>query len=124
MKSITHGEGYLLIDNRANTGVPDAFVHAAGLPIGAGRGMFEAATIHCVHCGTCFLKNPDRIRPRGHCRTCDKYICDPCEASMLAPDYMHRTFEDLATLMQSGRYRLAGTCSAPLLIPLEIHHGT
>jgi hypothetical protein len=119
MKSLKHGEGYLLIDNRGNDGVPDELVHAAGLPVGAGRGMFEADTIHCVHCGTCFLKKPDRVRPRGHCRVCDKYICDPCEGATRAAGYVHRTFEDLATLLQSGRYQLAGTVSAPILIPID-----
>lgn len=123
MKSLTHGEGYLFVDNRASA-VPDSIVQAAGLPSGAGRGVFEAATIHCVHCGTCFMKNPERQRPRGHCRQCDKYICDPCEGAMVLPNYVHRTFEDLAALVQSGRYQLSGTCSVPILIPVETHYGT
>ena len=117
LKSITHGEGYLFLDNRA-TAVPDEMMQQAGLPAGAGRGVFEAPTIRCEHCGTCFVKNPNRLKPRGHCRSCDRYICDPCEFAMGQPEYIHRTFEDLATLLQSGRYQLSGTCSAPKLVPI------
>jgi hypothetical protein len=119
MKSITHGEGYLLLDHRAGAALPDEYVHLAGLPVGAGRGVFEAATISCEHCGTSFYKNPARLRPRGHCRKCDRYICDPCEAAMSATNYTHRTFEELANLVQSGRYTLTGTTSAPVLTPMN-----
>lgn len=119
MKSITHGEGYLLLDHRAASALPDEYVRMSGLPAGAGRGVFEAATISCEHCGTCFYKNPSRLRPRGHCRKCDRYICDPCEAAMSGANYIHRTFEELAHLVQSGRYALAGSTSAPVLIPLN-----
>lgn len=119
MKSLTHGEGYLLLDHRA-AAVPDEIVQQIGLPVGAGRGVFESSTIRCEHCATCFAKNPERVRPRGHCRHCDRYICDPCEFAMTQPGYVHRTFEDLATLLQSGRYTLSGTCSVPVLVPVNL----
>lgn len=117
MTSITHGEGYLIADHRASPGVPESVLHTAGLPSFAGRGVFEAATIHCVHCGGSWIKNPERIRPRGYCRQCVKYVCDACDIAMAQSGYIHRTFEELAELVQSGRYTLAGSPSAPVLIP-------
>lgn len=52
-------EGYLLIDNRAS-----------------GGGMVESATVTCSHCHVVVVLNPLRTRARGHCRKCDKYVCD------------------------------------------------
>lgn len=70
-----------MIDNRVSVGVPDELMMAGGLPAGSGRGLFEAATYTCNHCGGVVVKNPDRQRPRGYCRKCDHMICDGCEAT-------------------------------------------
>lgn len=61
-------EGYLFIDHRASPGTEQ---------VGEGK-FFEGATISCSHCQAVMIKNPERIRPRAHCRGCDKCICDGC----------------------------------------------
>jgi predicted RNA-binding Zn-ribbon protein involved in translation (DUF1610 family) len=118
MTSINRNDGYLLLDHRAATPVDDSLVIQAGLPPGAGRGVFEGKTLYCPHCGTVVVKRPDRIRPREFCKKCDHYICDHCGAARAHADYVHRTFEDLALLVQSGKYTLAGSASSPVLIPI------
>lgn len=117
MSSITRTDGYVSVDNRLAP-VPDELLLRAGLPQTMGRGLFEAATLHCKHCGTCVIKNPERTRPRDRCRTCNVYVCDPCARAMAEPGYVHRTFDELAELVQSGAYALAGSVSAPILIPI------
>jgi hypothetical protein len=71
-------EGYLMLDHRASAGVPDELVVAAGLPPGAGRGLFESATFTCSHCHAIVIMNPDRSRAREWCKGCDRYLCDGC----------------------------------------------
>jgi hypothetical protein len=73
-------EGYVLIDNRNSPGVPDEVVVSQGLKPGAGRGLFESASITCSHCEAIVVLNPDRSRSRGYCPKCDHYVCDACEA--------------------------------------------
>jgi len=117
MSSINRDNGYMVIDHRGTDGLPEDILAMVGLPRGAGRGMFEVATIYCVHCGGHTIKNPERLRPRGFCKKCNHYICDPCEAAKLAPDYVHRTIEELTILVQGGDYEIVGSSSAPVLIP-------
>lgn len=69
-------EGYLLIDNRCNEGIPVEFARRAGMDDEAARGKFECATITCKHCGKVQIMNRERQRDRGYCRKCDHYICD------------------------------------------------
>lgn len=46
-----------------------------------GKGKhFKAATNTCSHCDRVVVKNPLRLRARGHCTQCDRFICDPCQA--------------------------------------------
>ncbi len=80
MKTKRRHEGYLLVDHRNSPGVPDAQAIATGLPIGAGRGVFEAATYTCSHCQVVVVINPLRTRDREYCSKCDHYICDRCGA--------------------------------------------
>ncbi len=40
--------------------------------------LVERATKTCAHCGTPVVVEPRRLRPRGHCRKCDDFLCDPC----------------------------------------------
>lgn len=75
-------EGYIRIDHRESPGFTEADAVAGHrtsiLPyIGKGK-LFEAATNSCSHCDRIVIKNPDRIRPRGHCTACDHFICDGC----------------------------------------------
>ena len=118
MTSLKAKDGYVMIDNRNTPGVSDALIHSAGLPQGAGRGLFECASMHCVHCGGHVIPNPARTRPREFCKKCTAYICDPCHNAAQHADYVHRTIDELTELVGSGRYTLAGSPSAPILIPL------
>jgi len=72
-------EGHLLIDHRASPGLTPGQLFAAGqdptLAVPEGK-VLEAATQTCAHCNTPVIMNPNRIRPRSHCRKCDRYICD------------------------------------------------
>ena len=80
MRTLASLEGYLMIDNRCNQGVPDEIMVAQGLPVGSGRGLFEEACYTCSHCETQVIKNRERTRPRGYCTSCDHVICDECDA--------------------------------------------
>lgn len=62
----TRRHGYLMIDHRASPGT-------AEVPEGTMREVDYAC---CAHCGGYTMLNPDRKRPRGHCRKCDAYVCD------------------------------------------------
>jgi hypothetical protein len=80
MPSLKRFEGYVMVDHRNSPGFTEAEARAAGLPPGAGRGLFEAATITCSHCQTIVVKRLDRTRERAYCAQCDRYICDACGA--------------------------------------------
>jgi hypothetical protein len=84
MSSKLNKVGWLLIDHRDSPGLPDEMVHRAGMPSGAGRGVFQADTFTCVHCCRVVLMNPLRTRDRAWCAKCDRYICDACGAAMAA----------------------------------------
>lgn len=71
-------DGYLLIDNRNNAGVPEVMSHARGAPVVRGGQTFEISTFTCSHCGVPVIPNPLRTRERGYCSSCDHYICDIC----------------------------------------------
>ena len=78
MNSKRSHEGYFMMDNRVNSGIPDELVVKQGLPAGAGKGLFEAPTYTCSHCQAVVVLNPNRQRERAYCRGCDHYICDAC----------------------------------------------
>jgi hypothetical protein len=72
-------EGYLMIDHRVTEPIPDeVMVLQHNLPVGSGRGLFEAPTYTCSHCEYIVVLNPARTRERAYCRGCDSYICDAC----------------------------------------------
>lgn len=96
MRSLASLEGVLLIDNRNNEGVPDEVVVAQGLPVGAGRGVFEEACYTCSHCQVQVIKNRDRTRPRGFCKGCNKVICDACDVRYHASAHQCIPFNALA----------------------------
>jgi len=89
-------EGYLMVDHRSIEGVPDALVVAHGLPVGSGRGLFEAPTYTCSHCQTVVVMNPARTRERAYCRGCDHYLCDGCGATRAANGGLCKTFNQIA----------------------------
>jgi hypothetical protein len=120
MSSLTKHEGYLLIDHSSSPGLTEEFVRQVHLPkAAAGEGRkFETATLWCSHCAGTWIKNPDRDRPRNYCKKCDRYLCDGCAAEAVKADYVHRSFQELADLVRSGRFILGGgSPSAPILIP-------
>ena len=75
-------EGYLMLDHRDSPGITDAQVNAAQMPVGSGRGLFEAPTYTCPHCTRVVVMNPSRIRAREFCTKCNHHICDQCSAIM------------------------------------------
>src|SRR5882757_2764191 len=109
-------EGELMIDHRNSPGLSEGFARKLGLPpreLGAG-GLFEAAMLRCNHCGVTQVKNPARTRERFSCADCGcGYICDNCKAASLQPEYVHRSFEQIAEMICSGRYTASGPTSAP-----------
>ena len=36
----------------------------------------EVPMMVCAHCNYQVVLNPERKRPRSHCRKCDAYVCD------------------------------------------------
>lgn len=102
-KSLRNQEGYFLLDHRHANPVPDELVIAAGLPAGAGRGLFEAPAFTCRHCQRVVVMNPNRTRERHYCRGCDHLICDGC-AAVKAVTHKCRTFDQLVDdlLISSG----------------------
>lgn len=84
MKSLKSLAGEYTIDNRGTPGLPDALLIAQGLPLAAGRGLFEEECYTCSHCERVVVTNRQRTRPRGYCKKCDHVICDGCEAKYVA----------------------------------------
>ncbi len=69
----------------------------------SGGGIQEFATVGCNHCGSCFVVNWDRTRPRNYCPKCDRYLCDGCEAARRDPDYIHLTIDEKTDLLKKGQ---------------------
>ena len=82
MTSKRSHEGLLILDHRDSPGVPDSMAVQAGLPVGAGRGLFEAPTFTCQHCDAVVVINPKRNRERAWCKHCDHYLCDACGVAL------------------------------------------
>lgn len=97
--------GYLFVDHRASPGLTEAEALWAGYnPRYSGEGrVFEADTLTCRHCKTVVVKNAERTRERGFCRSCMHYICDGCEWQSRQPDYVHTPFDKLVDDAKSGR---------------------
>lgn len=84
-KSQRSREGYLLFDHQASPGIPRPLVERTGLAHQFGEGKrLELATLTCGHCKTVSIKNPLRIRERGHCFKCHHYVCDVCAGALKA----------------------------------------
>jgi hypothetical protein len=96
--------GEIFLDHRASPGLPEDVARASGYdPQLCKEGkLFEAATLHCSHCGIHVVKNPLRTRDRPHCWTCNHYVCDPCHAVMQHADYVHTPFDRFADLTRKG----------------------
>ena len=105
MTSKRSHEGYLLIDNRYTPGVEDDLIRSAPgpeLPPGAGKGLFEAATLTCSHCQAMVILEPRRTRPRAYCTGCDHYICDRCGLVRSLNGGQCKTFKQLVEEVQES----------------------
>ena len=117
----TANDGEITIDHSASPGLTPDQARRFDYPaefVGEGKRM-STATVGCPHCGSCVVLNPMRLRERAHCYQCNKYICDVCDAVRHEPGYVHRTIEEIAALLTSGKWRMAGSMSKPLFIPVE-----
>jgi hypothetical protein len=115
MSSKRRHEGYLMIDNRASPGVPEAMLDAANLPLTAGRGLFETATYTCSHCQAVVVLNPNRSRERAYCRGCDHYICDAC-GIVKAKTLQCRTFKQLVDEVLTAAEKQTDSTAIPILL--------
>lgn len=121
----TH-EGEIEIDHSASPGMPEQAAIKFSLdPSLTKEGkVYRAPTLGCIHCGGVVILNPMRTRNRNFCPKCNRYICDSCHAVMQQPDYQHRTFLQVAEMLNSGKWRLAGgTSGNPVLLPTRILGG-
>lgn len=48
--------------------------------VGLDGQVVEHDTLTCGHCSVVVLLAPGRVRPRGRCVRCSRYICDRCAA--------------------------------------------
>ena len=94
MKTLRDQEGYFMMDHRHGAPVPDELIVQAGLPMGAGKGLFEAPSFTCKHCQRVVILNPNRTRERSYCRGCDHLICDDC-AAVKAKTLTCKTFDQV-----------------------------
>lgn len=81
MPNLSRHEGYMYVDNRNSPGVDDALLVKLGYPVGAGKGLFEAATYTCSHCNSIVIIEPKRTRERAVCTGCGQRICDACSVT-------------------------------------------
>lgn len=101
MNSKRNHEGYFMLDHRCGPPMSDETVVANGLPVGAGRGLFEAPTYTCSHCQAVVVLNPLRNRERAWCKKCDHYVCDGCGIT-LAQTGICKTFKQIIDEVQNA----------------------
>jgi hypothetical protein len=113
----TSHEGELMVDHRASPGLPGhPRSNWDGRLCPPGKQIF-LRTMGCKHCNAVVVPNPWRVRERGFCRKCMRYICDYCAADMQRPDYVHRPFDELMQMVGSGKFTLTGPFWKPVLTP-------
>jgi hypothetical protein len=89
MSKINDLEGYLLMDHRDSPGVPDEMVKLAGLPEGAGRGLFECPIYTCGHCqkGVPVVVGAFGTREKRYvCSKCRHVLCLDCARAKALTD--------------------------------------
>jgi hypothetical protein len=79
MKTKRSAEGYLLIDHSASPGLTEAEAHRGGLPVYAGRGLYETSVVNCGHCQKGIIVHPLLMRDVPTCSKCDSYVCESCK---------------------------------------------
>jgi hypothetical protein len=111
-------DGEVMVDHRSSPGIPEDKARQMGLDPRWGRGQVHAPTLGCPHCASVVVLNPWRTRDRAHCRVCDRYICDGCDAIRHESDYVHTTAAEVAEKVKSGRFVLIGPIARGKLIPI------
>ena len=95
-------QGWMQADNGAPC-ITAEQARVLNLPLDyAKRSVLEVDLLHCKHCGGAVVKNPDRVRSRGHCMKCNWYVCDPCALEMGLPDYVHAPFLEKVARMKAS----------------------
>lgn len=94
-----------MLDNRAGPGISDELAVAAGMPVGAGRGLFEAPTYTCSHCQAVVVLNPLRNRERAYCSKCSHHICDRCGVARVANGGICKPVKQLIDEVQEAAVR-------------------
>jgi hypothetical protein len=117
MHSKRQHEGYFMLDHSHGAPLSDAEVVGAGLPIGAGRGKFEAPTYTCSHCQFVVVLNPLRNRERAWCKKCDHYICDRC-GTILAQTGICRPFKQIIDDVQNAAAK--GQPISSIILPVGV----
>lgn len=125
MHVLTQDDGEIMVDHRGSPGITAEHARSIGMDgVAMGEGTYvHAPTLGCVHCGSVQLVNPNRMRERPYCRTCDHYICDVCDPIRREADYVHRTIADVIEAVKSGKYLLEGSTHRPVLIPIGALNG-
>lgn len=102
--------GELFLDHRASPGIPAAKAEKMGIhPSAVKEGSVTTLrTRGCCHCGGAWVVNPWRTRPRYDCTKCDRDVCEGCAAAMREPGYVHRSFQEFADMIRSGKFVLIG----------------
>lgn len=81
VKRLQDLEGELLIDHRNSPGVPKELLAASGLPLEAGRGIYEGPIYTCNHCqkGVTVVVAAFGMREKRYvCGSCKKVVCEDC----------------------------------------------
>ena len=106
MRTKRSREGYYSLDHGGGPGLTEQEARAGGLPLAAGRGVFEAPTITCRHCNRVVILNPNRTRERGYCPKCDAYLCDGCEVARRVTGECNPIAKQLDALEQAANQRV------------------
>ena len=69
-------EGEVEIDHTQSPGLPQQFL-GGFIDVREGK-KWRGKTLTCSHCTSVRIANPNRVRDRGYCYSCDHYICDEC----------------------------------------------
>jgi len=116
MRSHRSLEGELTLDHRYSPGVPDEIAVRQGLTPGAGKGLFESATITCHRCQAVVVLNPNRSRERAYCKRHDHFLCDACAVELRATGEQCVTWLD--TIEEFAKRLDAGKSTADVRVPL------
>ena len=77
-------ESYFMLDHRQTEGLSEEVEHNAGLPAGAGTGLFEAPFYTCSHCQKMCIVRMPRTNDIPYCSKCSHGICNACNLRRVA----------------------------------------